>query len=217
MFNLNDWLPGPLKNHPVFSCLTLLILGGVITFEVMNATVISEMKVLSDNQNHENQRVQKNLDLLQTRYDRALASRDDEVEKKVTALNESLNTLTNRYAELLEENQNLRHKLNEMGSDDRQRQAELKERKIKELGDKLTANNHKIDEAQTSLRETSANAGSHKEQCGEKQEYDVFDTHCSLASRYEAEASALREKISSLEKYSEIINAQMLMLESRDR
>lgn len=221
MFNLNEWLPARLKDHPISSCLVILTLGVCITYEALNVTVISAMNVRSDRLNHENQLLHKNLELLQARHDAVLASRDDEVEKKVTAmsvvLNESLNTLTNRYTEILEENQNLRHKLNEMGIDGRQRQAELKERKIKELSDKLTANNHKIDEAQTSLLETSANAGSHKEQCGEKQEYDVFDTHCSLASRYEAEASALREKISSLEKYSEIINAQMLMLEGRDR
>jgi len=221
MFNINEWLPAWLKDHPISSCLTFLILGGGITYETMNATVISEMKIRSESQNYENQLLQKNLELLQSRYDTALASRDDEVERKVTAmsvvLNKSLNTLTNRYTELLKENQNLRNTFNQLGSHDRQRQDELKEKKIKDLSDKLTANNHTIDEAQASLQETSANAGSHKKKCEEKQDYDVFATHCSLASRYEAEVISLREKISSLEKYNEITNTQILTLEGRDR
>ncbi|PNK65471.1 hypothetical protein A6J33_023105 [Pantoea sp. FDAARGOS_194] len=187
----------------------------------MNVTVISEMDVRSESQTHENELLHKNLELLQARYDAALTSRDDEVEKKVTAmsavLNESQNTLTNRYVELLKENQNLKNTIHDLSSNDSQRQVELKESKIRELSDKLTANNHKIDEVQASLHETSANAGSHKKQCEEKKDYDVFASHCSLASRYEAEASSLREKINSLEKYSEIINAQILTLEGRSR
>lgn len=221
MFNLNEWLPARLKDHPISSCLILLTLGACITYEALNVTVISAMNVRSDRLNNENQLLHQNLELLQARHDAALANRDDEVEKKVTAmsvvLNESLNTLTNRYMELLKENQNLRNTINELGSDDRQRQVDLKESKIRQLSDKLTTNNHKIDEAQASLREISANAGSHKKQCEEKQDYDVFATHCSLASRYEAEVSSLREKISSLEKYSEIINAQILTLEGAGR
>lgn len=221
MLNINEWLPAWLKDHPISSCLALLTLGGGITYEAMNVTVIREMEVRSDSQNHENELLHKNLELLQARYDAVLTSRDDEVEKKVTAisavLNESQNTLTNRYLELLKENQNLKNTIHELGSNDSQRQVELKERKIRELSDKLTANNHKIDEVQASLRETSANAGSHKKQCEEKKDYDVFASHCSLAARYEAEASSLREKISSLEKYSEIINAQILTLEGRSR
>lgn len=137
-----------------------------MTYEAINATVISGMKVRSENQNHENQLLQKNLELLQSRYDTVLASRDDEVERKVNAmsvvLNKSLNTLTNRYTELLKENQNLRNTFNQLNSDERQRQDELKEHKIKELSAQLIANNHRIDETQASLQETSSNAGSHK-------------------------------------------------------
>ncbi len=150
MLNINEWLPAWLKDHPISSCLALLTLGGGITYEAMNVTVIREMEVRSDSQNHENELLHKNLELLQARYDAALTSRDDEVEKKVTAisavLNESQNTLTNRYLELLKENQNLKNTIHELGSNDSQRQVELKERKIRELSDKLTANNHKIDE-----------------------------------------------------------------------
>ncbi|UJL39234.1 hypothetical protein [Pantoea agglomerans] len=166
MFNINEWLPAWLKDHPISSCLILLILGGGMTYEAINATVISGMKVRSENQNHENQLLQKNLELLQSRYDTVLASRDDEVERKVNAmsvvLNKSLNTLTNRYTELLKENQNLRNTFNQLNSDERQRQDELKEHKIKELSAQLIANNHRIDETQASLQETSSNAGSHK-------------------------------------------------------
>lgn len=109
MFNINEWLPAWLKDHPIPSCLAFLIFGVSITCEALNVTVISEMKVRPERLNHENQLLHKNLELLLARHDAALASRDDEVEKKVTAmsvvLNESLNTMTNRFTELLKENQ----------------------------------------------------------------------------------------------------------------
>ncbi|MCZ4061116.1 hypothetical protein O3W44_21490 [Pantoea sp. LMR881] len=203
----------------ISSC-TLIFLSVGTTWAVLNATTLGEMKGRIEGLTWQNQRLTEDLRIAQSRYDTAQATRDDAISKKAIELSagykESMNALSARYENVLQENADLKNTLNALSSGERQQAAERKESRLKELSDAMALNSKQIEQEYRLLHETSASAGYERTSCEkEKEDKNVFSNVCEQASKHESEARSLREKISSLEKHGEILSGQMMALESQ--
>ncbi|KTR98490.1 hypothetical protein [Pantoea dispersa] len=122
--------------------------------------------------------------------------------------------LSARYDGALKENQDMKYALSAADSGECRRAAELKESRLGALNAALLSNSNRITETHKELYETSATAAYYQKEC-EKNDGGAFSNTCEMASKYGSQAASLREQIGSLEKNAEILNEQILALDSK--
>lgn len=223
MLSHPGWIPEKIKNHPVaawfISSGTLVFLSVSVTWMVLNATTLGELKGRNEGLTWQNQRLTEDLRSAQSRYDSAQAGRDEFITRKASELSagyrESMAELNVRYDKILKENVDLQNTLNALSSGERQQAARRKESRLQELSAAQDENSKQITEAHRLLSEISGKAGYERAAC-EKEDENTFSNVCEQASLAESRARSQREKISSLEKYGESLSSQLMALEGRE-
>lgn len=187
-----------------------------VTYAAVNATALDEMRGRIDGLLQQHQHLTQELQIVQGRYDKAVAERDDDISKRVKEMSsvyrDSMSTLNTRYADTLKENQELKNTLNAISSGERQRVAQLKESRLSALNEAILSNSNRIAETHKSLYEISATAAYYVKDCA-KNDGGIFSNLCEQAAKYASQAASLREQIGSLEKNADFLNAQVLALD----
>lgn len=222
MLNIIEWIPDGIMKNKVAAWLIgtagLMAVAAASTYAALNVTTLTEMKGRIEGLVQQNQHLTQDLQVLQARYDNAMASRDEDISKRVSEMSsvwrDSISTLSARYEGALKENQDLKNALSAADSGERRRAAELKESRLSALNAALLSNSNRITETHKELYDTSSTAAYYQKEC-EKNDGGAFSNTCEMASKYGAQATSLREQIGSLEKNAEILNEQILALDSK--
>lgn len=223
MFNLFGWIPLKIRNHPVIIWIVwsaaLATVSTIITSEVLNNTTLAEMKVRNEGLTSDIAYLREEIRTVHSRYDGALASREETISKRVAELStgyrENVKSLEERNEKLVLENADLKSTLSALRSVERRQSSDRKETRLSKLSAALELNIRQIAEAQQLLYRTSASAGYDRAACGKKSA-NVYSNICEQASKQESQVRALQEKISLLERQSKNLSDQIIALEEKE-
>lgn len=223
MSSYPEWIPAKIRNHPVMSgfiSITMLVMLTVaMTWTVLNATSMGQMKVRIEGLSSENALLHEELRTAQGRYDAAQVSREETISKRAGELSagyrESMKGLEVRYEQILHENAELKSTLITLTSGERRQAAERKESRLSELNVTLDLNTKQIAEAQQLLYQTSASAGYDRASCNREKE-NFYSNVCEHASKAESQVQVLQEKINLLERQGKNLSDQIVALEGKE-
>ncbi|MDI6636463.1 hypothetical protein [Pantoea dispersa] len=116
MLNITEWTPDGIRKNKVAEWIIgmagLMAVAAACTYVALNATTLTEMKGRIGGLVQQNQRLRQDLQVLQARYDNAMASRDDHISKRGSEMSsvwrDSMSALSARYEGALKENQDLK-------------------------------------------------------------------------------------------------------------
>lgn len=217
MVDFSALISNHIKDNQTLKTLALITFVAVSsitgTYMVLDKTIMEALRGRLENLSYERKNLIDDNKELKSRAEQSQLNAAGELKEKTDNLSKfyeaEVGQVTKNYVLALKENENLKTEIARLENERLSNSKAAADKYLSVLQTKSAQTRNEINELYHQLESKSTQYGFAKTQC-EGDEKEIFVNVCEHASQYESEMKTLRERIGSLEKYSENIHDQII-------